>query len=269
MQEDDLVKNFDPILDDYAFFEAHSTEAENDLKGYTALLNTRPADTGILNMLDFGAGTGTFTSRFLQQFRWKPGQLKLTLVEPGETARQKATLRLGAFSDFPVADHAALPAGLEAAFELVLCNHALYYVPDISGTIRQLYQCCKPGGQLLTAMAGRENALIQCWELGFGLINQEIPYHIGDDLYDALQQMGLPFRRELVEFTIAFPDTIENRKKILRFLFGKQLDKLPEVPLIDFFKQYSQGGNIRIHTSHYLYSISPISIMPQLKTNPR
>jgi hypothetical protein len=33
-----MCKTFDSILDDYAFFEAHSTEAEHDLHAYAAHL---------------------------------------------------------------------------------------------------------------------------------------------------------------------------------------------------------------------------------------
>jgi len=65
----------------------------------------------------------------------------------------------------------------------------------------------------------------------------------------------LTYQRESVAFTIAFPDSTENRLKILRFLFGKLLIALPQAPLLQFFDPYVEAGEIRIDTCHYFYII--------------
>jgi SAM-dependent methyltransferase len=79
-------KDFGPIADDYAFFENHATEAEQDARAYLDRLRDVVPSEGVLRMLDFGCGTGTFTAQFLQRAGWPPERLQLTLVDPVESA---------------------------------------------------------------------------------------------------------------------------------------------------------------------------------------
>lgn len=247
--------SFDPILDDYAFFEAHSTEAENDLKAYAACLSGIAGVNGRIRMLDFGSGIGSFTGLFLKQAGWLPENLELTLVEPGEIARRKAVEALRPFTHRPIAHFAALPAEAEAGYSLILSNHTLYYPPSLGETIARLYRSLRPGGKLLAAMSGMENALVQCWDHGFRLIGEPIPYHIGEGLQAALDQMELKYQKDRVDFTLSFPDSTDNRLRILRFLFGVQLPAFPIGALQAFFDPYAKAGQVRIDTGHYLYSI--------------
>ncbi len=246
---------FDPILDDYAFFEAHSTEAEADLKAYAAYLPLLGSNGRAVHMLDFGCGTGSFTRLFLQQTNWSPARLELTLMEPGDKALAKAVETLQPFSKHSIRLYTALPDTLERRCDLVLANHVLYYVPDLAQTIDALFRRLRPGGKLLAAMAGSENVLIQCWELGFGLLNLDVPYFTGNDMPGALDQLGLNWRREAVNFLINFPDTPENRLKILRFLFGPRLTDFPQAPLLGFFDPYRRNSEIWVETAHFVYSI--------------
>ena len=82
---------------------------------------------------------------------------------------------------------------------------------------------------------------------------QNSRYFTGDDLFELLQAQQVPFHREKVDFSIDFPDSTENRMKILRFLFGPQLPLFPESVLLDFFEPYRSKGHIRIDTGHYIY----------------
>ena len=255
MSKFDNSKTFDPILDDYAFFETHSTEAENDLRAYAAHLTEINKENGRIRMLDFGSGTGSFTSAFLGQTGWLPGNLELWLIEPGEKSREQALKTLVPFTTQPILHFPALPPNLSVGFELILTNHVLYYVSDLAQTIEQLSGHLNPGGRWLNSMAGMENTLIQCWAAGFGLIGETIPYHTAEDFQAVLDQMKLSYQRESVAFTIVFPDSIENRLKILRFLFGKQLTDIPQAPLLQFFDPYLEAGEIRIDTQHYLYVV--------------
>ena len=63
---------FDPFLDDYAYFEVHATEAQNDLEAYAAHLSGIEDGKMPIRMLDFGSGTGSFTRLFLKQAGWRP-----------------------------------------------------------------------------------------------------------------------------------------------------------------------------------------------------
>lgn len=163
-----LIENFDPILDDYAFFEAHSTEAEADLDAYKRHLNGVLGNSGLFRMLDFGCGAGSFTDRLLRQSASDPASIELTLVEPGAQARERAVQALRPYSKHAIAHFPELPAGLTTRFDFILANHVLYFVPDLTRTLRQLSRHVLPTGRFLVAMAGTENALIRCWAAGFG-----------------------------------------------------------------------------------------------------
>lgn len=246
---------FDPILDDYAFFETHSTEAESDLKAYAAYLPQLVNPGPSMYFLDFGCGTGSFTRLFLQQLNCPPETLELTLIEPGDKARSKAAETLRPFSGRTIRHYATLPDNPEKPYNLALANHVLYYVPDLAQTIHALHDRLRPGGKLLAAMAGSENVLIQCWELGFGLLGINVPYFTGDDLPGVLDQLEIAWHRDAVNFVINFPDTPENRLKILRFLFGVRLADFPQAPLLAFFDPYRRNSDIWIETSHFVYTI--------------
>jgi hypothetical protein len=131
-------KSFDPILGDYAFFEAHSTEAARDLEAYAGHLQGFADTHSFIRMLDFGGGTGSFTSAFLRRAAWSPDHLFLTLVEPGEQARQEALKALRPFTTHPMAHFPALPENLDPGFDLILANHVLYYVSGLTRTIDRL-----------------------------------------------------------------------------------------------------------------------------------
>src|SRR5688572_21332424 len=98
-------KDFGPIADDYAFFERHATEAEQDARAYLAAIAAAVPREGPTRMLDFGCGAGTFTARFLTMADWPAERLRLTLVEPVESARHEAAATLAGFSASPI-DHA-------------------------------------------------------------------------------------------------------------------------------------------------------------------
>lgn len=51
------------IHDDYAFFQEHSTEAEQDLRSHLAYLLPLVKSGKTVRLLDFGCGDGLFTAR--------------------------------------------------------------------------------------------------------------------------------------------------------------------------------------------------------------
>ena len=245
----DPGKDFGPIADDYAFFEVHATEAEQDARAFAADLAGLAPAGGTIRLLDFGCGSGSFTARLIEQAGWAPEQLRLTLVEPGESARRQAEARLGGFSRSPVAVSAELPAGRDARFDVVLANHVFYYVPELTAHLAKLIGLLSPSGLFLAAIAGRANALLEIWEVGFGSVGREVPYHAAEDVEAALQELGAAYRKEQVPYELTFPDTEENRMKILRFLLGEHLPRMPLRPLMDLFDRHARGGRIQIRTA--------------------
>jgi trans-aconitate 2-methyltransferase len=249
------AKDFGPIADDYAFFEKHATEAEQDARAYVErLAGVVPAE-GTIRLLDFGCGSGTFTARFLNQAGWPPARLRLTLVEPVEPARRQAVARLVGYTEHPVADSAALPGGAVGNFDVVLANHVLYYVPDLRGQLAGLIGALPHSGVFVTAIAPRTNALIAFWIAGFRSLGREIPYNTAEDVEIALRGLSAEYEKQQVAYQLTFPDTEENRMRIIRFLLAEHLAQLSHRPLLDLFDQYAHSGRIDIRTASDQFTI--------------
>lgn len=248
------AKDFGPIAEDYAFFETHATEAENDARAYVERLGRDFESGGSIRTLDSGCGSGSFTARFMKLVNWPPARLELTLVEPVDSARRQAVARLGAFTDAPIRDSAALPSGLDGTFHLVLANHVFYYVPKLRDELDRLIRSLTPDGIFLTAIAGRTNALIAIWIAGFELLGKPVPYNMSEDVDAALAELGADYEKQRVPYELAFDDTEENRMRIIRFLLAEHLAEMPLAPLLSMFDQYRYGGRIEIRTGseHYL-----------------
>lgn len=265
-------KDFGPIADDYWFFERHATEAAADARAYAAQLTDLSAGGGVIRMLDFGCGSGTFTERLLrgnaeggmrnvegeEQEGWGRAvdreRLRLTLVEPVEAVRREARERLARFSAAPLVDSATLPAGAAGGFDFVLANHVLYYVDDVRRSVAALVEAVAPGGVMATAIAGRGNALIEIWVAAFALVGREVPYHRSEDVEAALVEMGVAYEKESAPYELVFADSEENRMRIIRFLLGEHLHEMPVRALLAMFDRYSSGGEVRVRTAseHFL-----------------
>jgi trans-aconitate 2-methyltransferase len=245
----DPAKDFEPIADDYAFFETHATEAEHDCTAYVERLAGIVPAAGPIRFLDFGCGAGTFTARLLQRAAWSPERLWLTLVEPVETARRQAVASLAGYAGHPTVDSAILPRGTAGVFDIVLANHVLYYVPDLRSQLAGLIKALSPAGVFVTAIAPRTNALIEFWAAGFRLLDREVPYHTSEDVEANLRRLGAAYRKEVVAYFLEFPDTELNRMRILRFLLAEHLAQMPHRPLLDLFDRYARSGCIKIQTS--------------------
>jgi SAM-dependent methyltransferase len=242
------AKDYDEIASEYAFFEQHATTAQQDARAYQAHVATvRPAD-GIVNMLDFGCGSGTFTAQFLEHTGWPPERLRLTLVDPAESVRHKAVARLARFTTSRLVESSALPIPLAERFDIVLANHVFYHVPDLEGTLRQLIAALTPTGVFLTAISARTNA-VRKWPLGC-----ETPYNTSEDIKAALQALNADYESYQVPYELSFPDSAENRMHMIRFLLADHLAQLPQQPFLEWFDQFSHAGRIEIHfeNDHYV-----------------
>lgn len=251
----DPSKDFTPIQGDYEFFATHSTEPESDLAAYAERLTSFAPPAGPIRVLDFGCGPGTFTSRFLERAGWGKDRVDLALVEPSDAYRRQAVERLKGGTDHPIRARAGLPADSRETFDLILSNHVLYYVPELETTLSRLARALTPGGLFLTTIAGRKNALVDFWFQAFPRVGKPVPYQTAEDVEAALARLGIPFDRQEVRYTLSFPDRVENRLKILRFLFGEHLADMPEGDVLDLFKPYVDGDRIDIRTSDVQYYI--------------
>jgi len=243
-------KHFGPIRDDYAFFQKHSTEAEEDLRAYVPHLHCLSMGDEPIRMLDFGCGDGGFTAEFLARSRWPPGRLWLSLVEPDATYLQQAVDRLQAFTPHPVQVWSALPPHLNACFELILANHVLYYVPDLAGTLSFLLRALATPGLFLTAMGRRSNALAQYCLRCFDLIGKPFPFRTSEDFEAALACLGEAYCEEDVHYELVFPNAEENRLSMGRFLMGSDYDAVSRQAMLEGFDCYSNAGKIAMQLVH-------------------
>jgi SAM-dependent methyltransferase len=251
-----LTTDFDPILEDYLFFVQHSTEKEKDLRFLLSQIGTNFPRKEQLRLLDFGAGTGAFLQELLRRSELhKQMKLQLTLIEPGEQARATASHALRTFLSYPVTAQAHLSYDTPSGFDLIIANHSLYYVEDLVATIAQFEACASPAGRTLINMAGSDNFLVRLWDLGYQLQGKKSPFYRSEDLEKALVQRELNYCRETINYTICFPDTTQNRLKIIRFLFGKRLAEFLLAELLGFFDEFVQDGEIRITTAHFAYTL--------------
>jgi SAM-dependent methyltransferase len=244
------LQEYGPIQDDYSFFQAHSTEAEQDVRAYLATVRGLGLDAGPVRLLDFGCGDGKLTADFLTRVRLPPSRLRVDLVEPDEAYRRSAAERVRPFTAYAVPAHPCLPPGRGADFDLVLSNHALYYVPDLPDTAAELLEALAPGGVFITAMAGRRNAWVQLWDQCFAWLGRPTPYHTSEGLEAYLVSRGIAYGKSDVWYELAFPDAADNRLKICRFLLGASFLDMPRDPMLALFDRYSSGGHIRMSVVH-------------------
>lgn len=243
------TKDFAPIESDYAFFMQHATEAEHDLKQYVAELDGFPQGRAAVRLLDFGCGTGEFSEQLLAALDWPPETVHLTLVEPVEHQRKAAIERLSRFSRAAIDQASRLALLHEPRFDLIVANHVLYYVEDLQQTLQTFCAALQPGGRMQLVIAGWDNVLLQLWQVGFELLGRPVPYYAAEDVAAVLSASGIPTRRTPVAYQLKFPDSAENRLKILRFLFGEHLPHLPTPQMLREFDRYAVADQIVIHTA--------------------
>jgi trans-aconitate 2-methyltransferase len=234
---------------------SHATEAAEDAATYACeLADFIDARTSI-RMLDFGCGTGEFTERFLTTLKWPAKALELTLVEPVNRQRENAALQLSRFSGRPISVAEGVTRSHVNRFDVVLANHVLYYVDDLDSTLRQLVDSLSLDGKLLTAIAGADNPLIQLWTIGFTMLGRPVPYYTSEDVESSLMRMGSRFRKTKSHYQLQFPDSSENRLKILRFLFGEHLDEIGPLRLLGEFDRFNKSAYVEVNTNSDHFSV--------------
>lgn len=253
------TKDFGAIETDYAFFMSHATEAKSDVEEYVRQLNGFAEGRSLIHVLDFGCGTGEFSRQLLETLAWPKSSLFLTLFEPVDHQQELAARRLSRFSEHAIASLGEASFDQRPIFDVIVSNHVLYYAESLSQTIDQLLERLHTKGKMLLAMAGHENALIKLWKVGFDLLDQPIPFYVAEDVTAILADHDVRVSTSPSHYKLRFPDTEENRWKILRFLFGDYLRQIPREALLKEFDQYVQDDHIEINTysEHFTVEMNP------------
>jgi trans-aconitate methyltransferase len=237
-------KDFGPIRDDYAFFEAHSTQAASDLDAYLPIAQAVMGAKAVLRMLDFGCGSGKFTAKLLRRLACPEQRLLLSLVEPQPLYREQACRDLASFTTSPISAAEALPGQMDGEVDMIVANHVFYYVPDLDGLLPRLVRAVGPGGVLMAAVSGHDNHLIAFWRRCFGLLGVPVPYNTAETVAAVLARHGVDAVREKLRYELSFEDTRENRATILRFLLAGHYGSLPEAEILRLFDPFARAGRI-------------------------
>jgi trans-aconitate 2-methyltransferase len=248
----ETLKSFASIRDDYAFFEQHASETEATLTAWLPLVAGR---WSAVKALDFGAGSGSFTSSFLSRAGFSPESLELTLVEPDEGFRTAARQVLTPFSNSPVQVWPLLDRDIPPTFDLIFSHHVLYYVPNLEVTLRRLVGGLRPGGRMLLVQGGNGNGLNQLVFSAFRLMGESPPYRYSEDTEGALRQMGVRMEIQQVASALDFLDEEASRWKILRFLLGEHLARLEPAAALQLFEPFRTGDRIRFESRDELFVV--------------
>jgi SAM-dependent methyltransferase len=246
----ETLKSFAQLHDDYAFFEQHASETQASLAAWLPLVQGRW--TGV-RALDFGAGSGSFTSMFLQRANFEPNNLRLTLVEPDAGFREQALAKLAPFSAHPIEAWPLLDRDIEPTFDLIFSHHVLYYVPNLQQTLGRLCGALAPGGRMLLVQGGQGNGLNQLVWAAFSHLGERPPYNYSEDTQAALRDLGVSPTVHQIHSVVDFPDSEDGRWRILRFLLSEHLAKLEDQVALGLFEPFVRGDRVHFQSTDELF----------------
>lgn len=255
MTEVASTKHFDAIHDAYDFFLAHTTEAEADAAAYLEYLRPLAASGRPARLLDFGGGDGGFLARLLTEAGFAPDRLHLALVDPDPGYREAAASRLAPFTAFPVAVHPDLAEDDPGGYDLILSNHALYYVPDLADALARLRRRLVPDGRLLTTMGDRQNGFFTLVTRMYATIDFVPPHQGAEELEAVLAAAGQTWQKTRVDDELRFPDTPENRVLLLRFMLGDYFTRMDRGVILPMLDPLADGNEVVLRTFHFLFAI--------------
>lgn len=243
------TRSFEAIHDEYAFFLTHSTEPSRCREEMLRELRawSPPQD---IRLLDFGCSRGEFLSGLLREWAVPRARLAVTAVDIDASALPAAAAAIEPFA--ATVSTGTSPVG--GAFDVILSNHVLYYVQDLEKTVKGLRERLAPGGRMLLLLGGRGNCLCGFWDVAYG--DNGAPWNRAEDVELVLRRNGWDFSRIDVLSRLEFPDSRENRLRILRFLFTDSLGKFDVEALLAHFDPYRAGDRIVINNRDVLFVLS-------------
>jgi SAM-dependent methyltransferase len=247
-------KSFDHIHEDYLFFGNHSTEGSELREAMLPILRER-ATSERVRWLDFGCGSGGFLHGLLAALDRPAAATDLALVDVDRGYLAEAREKVTAFAAGEVAC-ATSPEELAGTFDLITSKHAIYYVKDLRSTVRTLCGMLRPGGLAIFILGGKQNHLSGLWESAYAARNLPVPYYRAEDVAHEIESTAFPCETRTVHSTLRFPDSRENRLKILRFLFAGNTAGMHPESLLSLLDPMKQDDDIVIGSTASLFLVS-------------
>jgi trans-aconitate 2-methyltransferase len=82
-----------------------------------------------------------------------------------------------------------------------------------------------------------------------------VPYYAGEDVEATLSAWRAAFRTTKSYYQLRFPDSTENRLKILGFLFGEYLEEISPQRLLGEFDRYVVRDHIEMNTHSVHFTV--------------
>lgn len=131
-------------------------------------------------VLDVACGTGVVT-RLASRMVGAGGTAAGLDINPGMLAVARTTAGPGTAIDWYEASAEAMPLG-EAAFDVVLCQMGLQFMPDKPAALGEMRRVLAPGGRLILSMPGPTPRL-------FGVMGEALARHISPEAAGFLNQV--------------------------------------------------------------------------------
>lgn len=255
METSSSRKSFEKIHEDYAFFLEHSTEKDACREAMLEVVRSVAARQAEVSWLDFGCGGGEFLSELVAEAAIPPASLRLSLVDVDASYLVMAKQRVAEFSTSRVKTAQTLAELKGGKFDLITSNHALYYVRNMEATLRELFALLRSEGRAALLLGGEKNQLCRLWLEAWK--GRALPYYLAKDVESALVRWGKSYEERLVQSVLDFPDTRENRMKILRFLFADKLEVLDVEALVESMNPWQREGRMVMPNTDVLFVCAP------------
>jgi len=236
---------------DYDFFVAHTTEKRVIVENLVRIVKSRLQPSGKVEVLDFGSARGALSEALIQNIEGLRERTTFSVVEPEATFRKDSVSRLGSYSRNSVRAWKFLPAKFQKRFHIVLANHVLYYIDDFNSVNKRILGSLADGGVYIITLSNEDSSLVKIIE---SLGESQRASYI-KTLEKSLDSLGAQYSYTQVQSELKFPDSIENRKRVLRFMFGNDYDTYREKTLLASFERYRVNENIVLPLSDNIYEI--------------
>lgn len=254
---DTSSKSFEKLQSDYDFFEAHVDERQQALQAWEPWLQQLRQRPG-LRLLDFGSGSGSFTSMVLERLGLPPSAVRLTMLEPAASARERARLKLHLWNPRLIVG----VSELEGSYDLIISHHVFYYVPELRSDLLRIRGHLAASGVFLAAIAGEQSGPGQLQDQALQLISQTSPYRSGVESAAIFRQVFTEAVIEPFSTRLQMEDSRTNRQRLMRFLVG-EFAGVPQKEALALLDPYSNGGVITVPSvEQCLASAPPEGLVP-------